>query len=89
MRGGGLLGPEPFEVRCLCLFEGRSLVLLEQLVDPVEGARRDTRELLRAVADYGEGLATSGLAVREDADVVAVDGRLDQVLWTTGESSMY
>ena len=76
-------------MRCLCLFEGRSLVLLEQLVDPVEGARRDTRELLRAVADYGEGLATSGLAVREDADVVAVDGRLDQVLWTTGESSMY
>ena len=76
-------------MRCLCLFEGYSLVLLKQLVDPVEGARRDARELLRAVANDGERFATSGLAVRKDADVVAVDGRLDQVLSTTNESSMY
>ena len=66
-------------MRCLCLFEGRSLVLLEQLVDPVEGARRDTRELLRAVADYGEGLATSGLAVREHACVEALERLLKNI----------
>ena len=48
--------------------------------DAVEGARCDSGEALVAVADDRERLSASGLAVREDADVVAVDRRLDQVL---------
>ena len=36
--------------------------------------------LLRRVPDDRERLSGAGLAVREDANVVAVDGGLDQVL---------